>query len=219
LTTATKLDLSEECSAFNATSPSQAWGTRRQGSNEPGFSSLDMSAVPSEIIAAGPGAVRFYEKLLSAGQSPRFAEMLTLQQPPAVKGTDRTYMEGRLNNQQLDRMPRHQAENIVQIARRAGISITGKYYASGLADKRGPADPAAWVDSTADIKKVARERNLNVEGAVEHKAIPMPPPPSKPLSERLTREMMRAERKSHPKMKAGELREMVVAKYGRKVKK
>jgi hypothetical protein len=219
LTTATRLDSSEECSATSAMSQLPSWETTQQESSKPGSFSAGMNAVPSEITEAGPAAVRFYERLLSAGQSPRLAEMLTLQQAPAVKGTDRAYMEGRLNNQQLDRMPKHQAENIIQIARKAGISISGKYYASGLADKRGPADPAAWVDSTADIKKVARERNLNVEGAVEHKAIPMPRPASKPLSERLTKEMMRVERKNHPNMKAGDLREMVIAKYGRKVKK
>jgi hypothetical protein len=144
--------------------------------------------------------------------------MCALQQPPGTSGTDRAYMQGRLNNQQLDRMPPKQAKAMIEAAQRAGISVAGKYYASGLADKRGPADPAAWIDSTGDVKKVAMERNLNVTGAVEHKAIPVPRPKSKPLSERLTRELMREERALHPNKKAGELREMVIAKYGRKVK-
>lgn len=144
--------------------------------------------------------------------------MCALQQPPGAVGTDRGYMEGRYNNQQLDNMPEYQARNVVTLAKRAGINVSGRYYAASLADKRGPADPAAWVDSTADVKRVAMERNLNVEGAVKHKAIPMPPPKSKPLSDRLTREMMREERPNHPNMKSGELKEYVVSKYGRKVK-
>jgi hypothetical protein len=127
-------------------------------------------------------------------------------------------MQGRYNNQQLDSMPPDHARNIVTLARRAGINPSGKYYASSLADHRGPSDPAAWVDSTADVKRVAMERNLTVSGAVNVKGEPMPRPKSKPLSERLTREMMAAERKRNPGMKKGDLRAMVVEKYGRKVK-
>ena len=37
-------------------------------------------------------------------------------------------------------------------------------------------------------------------------------------SERLTRELMREEKTRNPTMKKGELREFVVAKYGRKPK-
>jgi hypothetical protein len=177
-----------------------------------------MNDVPKNISDAGPEAARLYAKLLSEGLGHKWAEMCALQQPPGTKGTDRSYMEGRYNNQQLDRMPKDHARALVAAARAAGISVSGKYYASGLADRRGPADPAAWVDGTGDVLKVAQVRNLNVEGAVEHRATPMPRPKSKPLSERLTREMMRAERKLNPTMKRGELREMVVAKYGRKVK-
>lgn len=111
-------------------------------------------------------------------------------------------------------MPPDHARNIVTLARRAGINPSGKYYSSAIADHRGPADPAAWVDSTADVKRVAMQRNLTVTGAVEHKGEPMQPK-RKPLSERLTREMMRVERPRNPNMKSGELREMVIAKYGR----
>lgn len=178
-----------------------------------------MSDVPSHISEAGPAAAAMYARLLSEGYGHRWAEMCALQQPPGVSGTDRAYMEGRYNNQQLDRMPPDHAQKVAAAAKKAGINISGRYYAAGLADRRGPADPAAWVDSISDVKRVAIERNLNVSGAVNHKAVPVPPPKSKPLSDRLTKEMMRVERKNHPGMKAGELREMVVAKYGRKVKK
>jgi len=143
--------------------------------------------------------------------------MCALQQPPGLKGTDRAYMEGRLNNQQLDNMAPVQAKALLAHARRAGINVNGKYYAGGLADKRGAADPAAWVDSLADVKKVAEMRNLTVSGAVEHQGRPQPRP-HVALSERATRQMMQRERADHPNMKVGELRELVVAKYGRKKK-
>lgn len=178
-----------------------------------------MSDVPSQILAAGREATEMYVRLKSEGYGHRWAEMCALQQPPGLKGTDRSYMQGRLNNEQLDKMPPDHARNIIELARRAGINPSGKYYAAGLADRRGPADPAAWVDSVSDVKRVAMTRNLSVSGAVEHKAVEMPPPAPKPLSERLTKEMMQVERQRNPKMKSGELREMVVSKYGRKVKK
>lgn len=153
--------------------------------------------------------------MLEDGQTPMFAEMCALRTPPGVKGTDRSYMEGRYNNQQLDRMSPAQANKIVAAAKKAGISISGKYYASSLADKRGPADPAAWVDSTSDVVRVAQARNYTVEGAVSHKGTPVPPQ-RKVLSERLTKEMMKVERKRNPKLKDGELREKVIAKYSYK---
>lgn len=176
-----------------------------------------MKDVPECIRRAGPEVVAFYVKLLSEGQTQRFAEMCALQQPPGLKGTDRAYMQGRLNNQQLDNMATHQAKALVAMARRGGVNPSGKYYAAGLADSRGAADPGAWVDSVADVKKVAEMRNLTVEGAVEHKGRPQPRP-HVPLSERATRQMMQRERPNHPNMKVGELRELVVAKYGRKKK-
>lgn len=181
--------------------------------------SADTIAVPREIRDAGPSAVDCYARLLSEGRSQRWAEMCALQRPPATRGTDRSFMQGRYNNEQLDRMPEDHARNIVTLAKRAGINVSGKFYAGGLADSRGPADPKAWVDSTADVVRVAQERNLTVSGAAEYRGQAVPRAKSKPLSEKLTQEMMRRERKNHPGMKSGELREMVVEKYGRKVKK
>lgn len=189
------------------------------GSRERTTTSSDTIDVPLEIRSAGRSAEELYAKLLSQGYGPRWAEMCALQKPPGVKGTDRSFMFGRMNNQQLDEMPVDHAQNIVTLAKRAGINVSGKYYAGGLADGRGPADPEAWVSGSDDIKRVAMKRNLSVSGAVEHKGIPMERPKSKPLSDRLTKELMQRERKTNPTMKAGELREMVVAKYGRKVAK
>lgn len=188
-------------------------------SETPTVTSSDTIDVPREIRNAGRSAVELFVRLLSEGYGQKWAEMCALQKPPGVRGTDRSFMFGRMNNQQLDEMPPDHAQNIVTLAKRAGISVSGKYYAGGLADHRGPADPRAWVSGADDIKQVAVERNLSVSGAVEHRGIPVDRPKSKPLSDRLTKELMREERKKHPGMKAGELREMVVAKYGRKVKK
>ena len=178
--------------------------------------------VPLDVQQAGQRAVVMYESLLSQGYGHKWAEMCALQQPPGVRGTDRMFMERRSNQEWLDDMPPNQARRILQDAKAAGISTAGKFYMSGLADKRGPGDPEAWVDSIADVKRVAEKRNLTVTGAVEHKGTPVPPPKTKPLSERLAREMMAKERKKDPALKAkkdGEVRELVVAKYGRNKRK
>lgn len=177
-----------------------------------------MSDVPYDIKAGGPAVIRTYERLLQLGHGEKWAAMCALQKPPGVRGSDRAFMQGRYNNQQFNDMPEDTAREMLAKARRAGISTSGKWYSAGLADGRGPADPAAWVDSVGDVKRVAEQRNLTVTGAVEHKGRPMPRPKSKPLSERLTRELMREERRRHPTMKKGELREYVIDRYGRKPK-
>lgn len=175
-----------------------------------------MNAVPDSIRKAGMDATRMYKRLLSQGHGHRWAEMCALQQPPGVKGTDRAVMQGRYAEQWLDDMPADQAQKITREARAAGINISGKYYCSGLADKRGHCDPAAWIDSAADIKRVAQQRNLTVRGIVEHQAVAVPPPRPKPLSERLIREMSAVERKRHPGKSKAELREIVIDKYAPK---
>ena len=174
--------------------------------------------LPWDIKQANATIQGDYLRMVKAGVCSRAAEMFALQSPPGVKGTDRSLMHGRSNNQQFDDMPKDHALGMISMAKDAGINPNGKYYFAGLADKRGFTDPEAWVSSAAEVKDVAHRRNLTVTGAVEHAGIPQPPPPHIRLSERLTREMMRAEKPMHPTMKKGELREMVVSKYGRKRK-
>ena len=177
-----------------------------------------MNDIPVDIRSAGPAAIRMYARLLAEGYGHRWAEMCALQKPPGAKGTDRAVMQGRYAEQWLDDMPTDQATRITREARAAGINISGKFYCSGLADKRGHCDPAAWIDSAADIKRVAVQRNLTVRGIVEHEARPMPRPASKPLSERLIREMSAIERRRHPGKSKAEVREIVIDKYAPKWK-
>lgn len=171
---------------------------------------------PLAVELAGISAKRHYKKMIDDGQSPMFAEMCATRTPPGTKGTDRALMEGRLNNEQFDKMPKDQAQKMIKACKEAGINPNGKWYSAGLADKRGMHDPEAWVDSQADVRRVAAKRNLTVKGAVEVQGRKMPRPKSPVLSERLTKEMMQVEKPNHPTMKQGELREMVQEKYGRK---
>lgn len=171
---------------------------------------------PLDVELAGPLAKKHYKKMIEDGQTPMFAEMCATKTAPATSGTDRSLMQGRLNNEQFDKMPKDQAQKMIKACKDVGINPNGKWYSSGLADKRGYHDPEAWVDSQADVQRVAAKRNLTVKGAVNHKGRKMPRPESPILSDRLTKEMMNVEKPNHPTMKQGELKEMVQEKYGRK---
>jgi hypothetical protein len=174
--------------------------------------------LPFDIQDARPEIQARYRKLVEAGNSPRFAEMLALQAPPGVKGLDRAFMQGRMNNQQLDALPPVQAKWLAKEARAAGISIEGKFYCGGLADKRRWRDPEAWVSGVDDIKKVAQKRRLHVQGAVDYSPESAPPPKRTVMAEDLVRDRVKEYKKKFPGKKAGELREMVIEKHAWKPK-
>ncbi len=160
--------------------------------------------LPHEIAMARPAVQAHYRAMIQAGQSPEWAEMCALQQPPGVNGTDREWMHGRNNGEWLETMPSHQAKYITREAKAAGIDISGKFYMSGLADKRGWTDPEAWVSGRDDVLRVAKKRNLNVEGQVNHKAIDLPPPKEVALNDRIVNRI---------KKKTGKTREQVIEQH------
>jgi hypothetical protein len=170
---------------------------------------------PPEIESAGPWAKSAYEKALPYGE--RWAAMVALQQPPGTKGTDRAFLEGRQNNEQLDEMPKRQAQYVAREARQAGINISGKYYCAGIADKRGWKDPAAWVTGNDDVLSVARKRRLHVTGSVNYD--PGEAPPKRVvLAESIIKDELRKEKRKNPTAKTGELREKIIEKHAYKVK-
>jgi hypothetical protein len=122
--------------------------------------------IPVEVKRAGEDAVAAYKRALPYGE--KWAAMVATQTPPGTSGTDRAFMEGRMNNQQLDEMPVRQAKYVAAEAKSAGINISGKHYVGGLADKRGWRDPEAWVSNNDDVLKVAHRRRLAVAGTVNY---------------------------------------------------
>jgi hypothetical protein len=126
------------------------------------------SDLPHEIAASSAEVQRHYLKCIADGQSPRFAEMVALMQPPGVQGTDSKFMEGRNSGEWLNAMPKRQANFIVREAKAAGIDVSGKYYHSGLADRRGWCDPEAWISGKDDLIRVAKKRKLQVTGQVNY---------------------------------------------------
>jgi hypothetical protein len=174
--------------------------------------------MPVSIALADKEVQDHYKKVLAQGHGERWAEMIALQQPPGTKGTDRAFQQGRLDGNWMDDMPVHQAQRMVREAKAAGISIAGKQYVSGLADKRGHMDPMAWVSDTSDVKKVAQARNLTVTGAVNHQGHEQAPDRKK-ISKRLEGKLVQEEMAKNPRLGRAEAGEVVKDKYVPKWKK
>jgi hypothetical protein len=173
--------------------------------------------LPFDIANSTSSAQAHYRRMVEAGQNPRFAEMCALQSPPGTQGTDRAFMEGRMNNQQLNDMPLRQAKYVAEEAKAAGINISGKYYCGGIANHRGWRDPKAWVSGNDDVLRVAKERQMMVTGSVNYD--PGPAPPKRTLiNESIVKDLVRREKKKNPGAKTAELREKVIEKHAYKVK-
>jgi len=170
--------------------------------------------IPSHIQALGPAAVEVYKKALPHGE--RWADMCAHQIAPGSLGSDRAFMEGRYNNQQLDAMPRRQADYVAKEAKEAGVDISGKYYVGGLADSRAWKDPEAWVSGVDDIRRVAQKRRLRVQGIYDYD-----PGPAEPKRTSLNEKIIRQEVKrlsKRSKKSPGELRDKVIEKHALKGK-
>jgi hypothetical protein len=165
--------------------------------------------IPCDVQAGGPAAVEHYIRLVQNGQTERFAAMCALQQPPGTKGTDRAFMQGRYAQEWMANMPKGQAAWMIREAKSAGINTSGRFYMGGIADKRGHLDPEAWVDSTADVLRVAKKRDLEVHGIVDYVPPQKPPPKEVDINPKILREHVRKEMKANPKLKRGEAIEKV----------
>jgi hypothetical protein len=174
--------------------------------------------MPVSIALADKEVQDHYTRMIKDGQTPAFAEMCALGVPPGTKGTDRAFQQGRLDGNWMDGMPVHQAQKMVREAKASGISISGKQYISGLADKRGHMDPMAWVSDTADVRAVAKARNLTVQGMVNHQGDEMPRKVTA-ISKRAAEKLAREEMKNRPGLKKGDALALVREKYSLKGKR
>ena len=168
--------------------------------------------LPPELTYASKKQQDHYLAMIADGQEAGFAIMCSLGQPPGHKGTDRTLMQGKYDGSWLNEMPPHQARRILREAKKAGISTEGRFYMSGLADKRGHQDPRAWIDSIDDVTKVAKDRNLTVQGCVNIEGRPEPPK-SKKLSKKIEKRLLKHYMKKDPKLTKNEAKEIVHDKH------
>lgn len=165
--------------------------------------------MPYEIANAASHIQQFWLKMIAEGQSERWATMCALQQPPGTKGTERAFFEGRNGGEWLDRMPKRQANYIIREAKSAGIDVAGKYYHSGIADRRGWCDPEAWVSSSDDVVRVAKKRRLEVRGAVNYTPPESEPPKRVGLAKDIVAGLAREEMKKNPALTKRQAAEIV----------
>lgn len=122
--------------------------------------------IPWQVRKRGPMAMTIYSGVIERDgpQAEKFAEMLALQQPPGVKGTNDQFMRGKMCGEQFDMdnpMQRMVLERYRAKAKAAGVSIEGKYYYADVADEEG--DPKAWFASRDDLAAYVRSRGWSCE--------------------------------------------------------
>lgn len=128
-----------------------------------------MSIADYPIISDNPQVQARYERMRDEGQSHAMADLLAHQQFPGTK-TEESFWRGRRTSDQFGESPigKAMSEQYRAMAKAAGVNPHGKVYQAGLASF--PGDPSAWVSDTSDVLRLAKEKNLNVSGAVNYKA-------------------------------------------------
>lgn len=159
--------------------------------------------------------------LCEQGVDPVFAKMHACRRASGSRGTDRAFNQGQ--RRRMTNMDAYNRDKLLEIAKKAGINTSHKFYCGGLGR---PNDPAAWVSTDSDVLEVARKRNLEVTGPVEHSAVYVPDPDeAKPLAEDIIQDRMSrilsknpavAEKyRKNPKKVSSQLRDKIVETHGR----
>ncbi len=156
-----------------------------------------------------------------------FAEMCESHCAPIMVGSERAFLaDVGFRHHGLEDHPLWQQEEIIGMAKSAGISVDGKRYFGGLADHRGVRDPEAWCASQQDYIDTAKKRNLNITsgsgiGGVNMRAAPVPPPPDIDLAPDIVDRLAKEYRQDPDvaRKPIQETREMVVEKHGRRKSK
>lgn len=154
-------------------------------------------------VSDDPDVQGEYNRMRLRGESHNIAKMCALQRAPLLV-TDNTWNTGRVNNNQFANCPAL-GNYFKSIAESQGVSVTGKYYVHGLG--RYPGDPRAWCRGRGDALAIAKERNLNLSGMVEHRAHEVAPTPDIPLAEDLWQEATEEILAENPDMRLGDARE------------
>lgn len=178
-----------------------------------------VASIEAEMDAMG--LRHTYDKLIKDGQSPNMAAMLAAMSPPGVWNTDSNF--NKRENDRMKALNDDQLDDIVRIAKRAGINTHGKSY-NGQLGKYD--DPDAWVSSTNDVKKSAIKKGMDIDGMVKVKAYRGPkkkPRLAKDIVDRLEGEARGRNRKLDESCKKSdnarrELREKLVDKHGARKK-
>jgi hypothetical protein len=146
-----------------------------------------------------------------------FQDMVQSQIPPGYSGQlDRRFIEGRVRDHGIGHLPLAMQRSFIERAKRAGIDITGKVYATGLADGRGPATPEAWVGGIDDYKATLIKQGKSCHGLLNITAPAPEQGPDVELADDIVVELAEEYVKENPKLLRDpvELKEMIVEKHG-----
>lgn len=141
--------------------------------------------MPWPTVSDDPYIQAHYCVCRDRGTPHGLAEMFAFQQPPMSK-SDREMLQGHVNGSQFEKVP-YVGDFYKEVARRAGVSTTGKVYLSQLANF--PGDPRAWVSDRHDVQKVCEERDWSCDGMVSRKRVKdLTPPVEKDISDDIVNE-------------------------------
>ena len=162
-----------------------------------------------------------YNEAIKNGCSPTFADMLAARSAPALHGGDTHYFAGRGTLAKQFENNEEQLNYIVSTAKKAGYNPgVNDVYEPGMAEFIG--DPRAFVSPAGginQIKHVAEERNLTVDGPFKRSRVvkdePFKPVIHKKILKRLSREMIAADPSLGRKSKR-EVKEAVMDKHAYK---
>lgn len=165
-------------------------------------------------VSSNQSIQAMYEQLRDQGQSHAIADVCAHRHPPGTGKTDRAFQQRIMEDPVPHIKGDKWKEQYIREAKAAGISTDGKRYLTRLADKRGAADPEAWVSDIEDVKRVARKRNMNmpdhgIHGHIVHT-------PDTPLAEDIIARHMKEELAVKPKADQRELREKIIDQHAMK---
>jgi hypothetical protein len=148
-----------------------------------------------------------------------FAAMRACRRSPGAANCDQHF--NRARRAHMNGMGRN-ADKLCAVAQKAGISTQGKFYVGGLGRYT---DPHAWVSTIDDVVEVAKKKNLNLEGVVNHKASAVElAPPKKTLAPDIVRRWVKRYCAEDPglaakcrksKVALGDLKEKILHKHGK----
>ena len=168
------------------------------------IASLDELQLSSALALGMMQFVR-YIMMRMDGQSHNIAMVLATRSFPGVK-TDSVFNEGKFSGESNSGC--HAKEMwLRKEAEKNGFSTNGLWYCSGLA--MHPGDLKAWVGGRGDVERVARERNLTVDGYVNHKGREVAPKPDIAIDPVLVRNETLDVLDSHPGAKYDDVYEQV----------
>jgi hypothetical protein len=113
-----------------------------------------------------------YVMYREGGMEAVFANMNACRRAPGAANCDRHFSEKA--RYRMNTMSQKNLENIIKLAKKAGVDTHNRFYVGGLGRYT---DPSAWVSHGDDVLSVARRKNLTVQGAINHQGHEVPPPP------------------------------------------